>query len=113
LGTLTCAGLLVEETPLVKLMGVSATFAPDKFLVEACPTVSAGVDYVKKSFRQLLRVEGYAEPAADLDLTSDSVSQCQVCRLRLARPEVPGLFIHAACGPLAIRPAPTTASVFD
>jgi hypothetical protein len=51
LGTLTCAGLVVEETPLVKLMGVSATFAPDQFLIEACAPVSAGVEYVKKSFR--------------------------------------------------------------
>jgi hypothetical protein len=75
LGTLSCAGLVVEETPLVKLTGVSATFAPDQFLVEACAPVSAGVEYVKKSFRQLLTVAGYGELAADLDLTAAYVGR--------------------------------------
>lgn len=69
LGTLSCAGLVVAATPLVKVTGLSATCAPDKLLIEACGPVSAGVDYVNEDFCQLTVVDGFAEPAADLDLT--------------------------------------------
>lgn len=70
LGTLTCAGLAVTDTPLVKLVQVSATFAPDKFIVAACAPVSPGVEYVRKSLRVFAVLDGHAAPAADLDLTA-------------------------------------------
>lgn len=74
-GILICTGLLAEAIPLVKLTGVTATVAPDAFVIEACKPLSPGVEYVEKRFRQVLVVPGHAGPGADIDLTAAYVAR--------------------------------------
>jgi hypothetical protein len=74
-GTLSCTGLVVEDTPLVKVLGVSDTFAPDKFIVAASAPVSAGIADISRAFRELTIVDGHAGPAVDLDLTAVYVAR--------------------------------------
>jgi hypothetical protein len=64
----------------VKLTGVTATVAPEAFVIDACPPVSQGIQSVKKQFRQLLVVPGHAGPGLDLDLTAVYTARFDVPR---------------------------------
>jgi hypothetical protein len=70
LGILICTGLVVDDSSRVKLTQVSDTGDPDRFIVEACPPLSAGIQSFNKKFRWLVVVPGHGAPAADLDLTA-------------------------------------------
>jgi hypothetical protein len=69
-GILVTTGLVADDTPRVKLLQVSATVAPERFLVEATPPLSAGLGCVKKLFRRVTSLPGHAGPGVDLDLTA-------------------------------------------
>lgn len=69
-GIMGSTGLTVDDTPTITLLQLTNTVAPDKFLVEAAPPVSQGIDNVNASFRLIQVAAGHAAPAADLDLTA-------------------------------------------
>jgi hypothetical protein len=69
-GIPSCTGLVVDDTPGVKLTQVSDTVAPDKFIIEATAPVAPGIRNVNSRFRRLTVVAGHAGPAVDLDLTA-------------------------------------------
>jgi hypothetical protein len=69
-GPLTCAGLVVDDTPRVRLLQVGATSGAERLIVEACTPVGAGVQSVKHLFRYVTVVVAPAEGSVDLDLTA-------------------------------------------
>ena len=66
---------MADDTPSVRLTQVSATLAPEAFIVEACAPLSAGILSPGHLFRQLLVVPGHAGAGADIDLTAAYVAR--------------------------------------
>jgi hypothetical protein len=69
-GILSSTGLVVDDTPGVKLTQVADTVAPDKFILEATPPLPAGLSSIEVLYRRLTVLAGHAGPAVDLDLTA-------------------------------------------
>jgi hypothetical protein len=69
-GILICTGLVADDSPALKLTQVTATVAPDVFIVEASPPLSQGIQSPRHRFRQLTVAPGHAGPGADLDITA-------------------------------------------
>jgi hypothetical protein len=74
-GVLSAAGLVVEARPTIRLVGLGASKAPEKFLVEAAPPTSAGQAERHARLRLLTVLGGYGTPAADVDLTGAYVAR--------------------------------------
>jgi hypothetical protein len=73
-GILSATGLTVNDTPLIKLVSLADTVAPDKFMIFATPPVSQGINNLNASFRLLSVVAGH-DTAADVDLTDAYVAK--------------------------------------
>lgn len=74
-GILVVTGLVAEDSPRLTLTGLTATVAPDAFIVEATRPLSAGIGYVERRFRRVTVLPGHAGPAVDLDLTAAYVAR--------------------------------------
>jgi hypothetical protein len=74
-GILVATGLVADDSPRLTLTGVTATVAPDAFIIEATRPLSAGVGYVEKFFRRVTVLPAHAGPPADLDLTAAYVAR--------------------------------------
>src|ERR1051325_9416955 len=68
-GILSATGLTVNDTPLIKLVALASTVAPDKFMIEASAPVSQGINNVNAAFRLITVVAGH-DAAADVDVTA-------------------------------------------
>jgi hypothetical protein len=69
-GLLTCAGLVADDTPQVKLLQVGSTLAAQRLLISATAPLSPGLDNPQRGYRQVAIVPGPTPRAADLDLTA-------------------------------------------
>lgn len=68
-GRLLCTGLVADASPSLTLTGLSATVAPEVFIVEATPPLSAGISFVGRRWRYLSAVPGHGGAGADVELT--------------------------------------------
>lgn len=69
-GKLSCAGLLVEETPRLVLRQVSLAGGADRVIIAACHPMGQGISNVSNRFRFLLALPLPAEGPVDLDFTA-------------------------------------------
>lgn len=70
-GQQSCAGLLVTDTPQVKLLGLGSTAAGERWVLESCAPVHAGIQNVENRLAQFAVLPGpKGAPAADLDVTA-------------------------------------------
>jgi hypothetical protein len=74
-GLVVATGLVADDTPTVRLTQMTATVAPERFIVDASPPLSAGILKVGRRWRQLTVVRGHAGPGVDLDMTAAYVAR--------------------------------------
>jgi hypothetical protein len=80
LGKLTCAGLLVDDTPQVKLLQLGSTAAAERWVLESCAPVHAGIQNVKNRLAQFAVLPGPAGKTVDLDVTKAFLARFKTLR---------------------------------
>jgi hypothetical protein len=72
-GIISCTGL-TSVAGVLKLVAVVDTVMPDKFMIEAAPQVSAGIENVSSKFRLIKVVAGHTA-SADIDISTAYVAK--------------------------------------
>ena len=79
-GKLSCAGLVVDDTPQVKLLQLGSTAVAERWVLESWNPVHVGIQNVENRLAQFAVLPGPAGATVDLDVTAAYLARYEAPR---------------------------------